>query len=295
MTGLKQLMEKLEGAYSDHTLRGYRVDMEQFMAWCDAAGFDALPAAPSTLVEYVKGEGERLLPSTIKRRLCGIGRIHRLLHHEDPTRDEDVQLALRRVRRKKPGRPKQAFGITAKLRDQLIAACSDDLIGLRDEIMVRVGFDTLCRRGELVALRVEDLFENERGNISVLVRRAKNDQTGQGRIARLSSETSDRLRTWLEKTGIDQGPLLRPVYLGELRRRYLEPVTISRVLKKLAERAHAAPSTKQNVSGHSLRVGAAQQLTLDGHSPLQIMRAGGWRSMAVVARYIENVDLDLWK
>lgn len=287
-------MEKLEGAYSDHTLRGYRVDMEQFMAWCERSGVDPLPAAPSTLVDYVKGEGERLLPSTLKRRLCGIGRIHRLLRYEDPTRDEDVQLALRRVRRRKPGRPRQALGITAKLRDQLIAACSDDLIGFRDEILVRVGFDTLCRRAELVALRAEDLVENERGNYSILVRRAKNDPSGQGRIARLSSETSARLREWLEKTGIETGPLLRPVYRGRFRNRYLEPIIVSRVLKKLSVRAAAAPSAEAKVSGHSLRVGAAQQLTLNGHDVLQIMRAGGWRSMAVVARYIENVDLDLW-
>lgn len=295
MSDLKQIMEKLEGAYSDHTQRGYRVDMEQFMAWCERSGVNPLPAAPSTLVDYVKGEGERLLPSTMKRRLCGIGRIHRLLRYEDPTRDEDVQLALRRVRRKKPGRPRQAFGITAKLRDQLIAACSDDLIGFRDEILVRLGFDTLCRRAELVALRAEDLAGNERGNYSILVRRAKNDQTGQGRIAPLSSETSARLREWLKKTGIETGPLLRPVYRAHLRPRYLEPVIVSRVLKKLSKRADAVTSTKANVSGHSLRVGAAQQLTLNGHDVLQIMRAGGWRSMAVVARYIENVDLDLWK
>ncbi|GAB5428278.1 MAG: hypothetical protein Devi2KO_17370 [Devosia indica] len=159
---------------------------------------------------------------------------------------------------------------------------------------MRVGFDTLCRRAELVALRAEDLAGNERGNYSILVRRAKNDQTGQGRIARLSSETSALVRRWLGKTGFKQGPLLRPVYQGQLLQRYLEPVTISRVLKKLAERAHAAVSTEQNVSGHSLRVGTAQQLTLNGHDVLQIMRAGGWRSMAVVARYIENVGLDLW-
>lgn len=294
MIDLQQIMEKLEGAYSDYTLRGYRTDMQQFLRWCEAAGHEPLPAAPATIVAYVKGEGERLLPSTIRRRLCGIGRIHRLMRYDDPTRDEEVQLALRRVRRQKPGRPRQALGVTAKLRDQLIAVCSDDLIGFRDEILVRVGFDTLCRRGELVALRAQDLFENERGNLSILVRRTKNDQTGQGRTAPLSSATSDRVRAWLAQTGIETGPLLRPVYGEHLKRLYLEPVTISRVLKKLAGRARAAASTRQGVSGHSLRVGAAQQLTLDGHSPLQIMRAGGWRSMAVVARYIENVDLDLW-
>ena len=47
-------------------------------------------------------------------------------------------------------------------------------------------------------------------------------------------------------------------------------------------------------SGHSLRVGAAQQPTIDGHGMPQIKRAGGWRSIPVVARYVENADLRLW-
>lgn len=46
--------------------------------------------------------------------------------------------------------------------------------------------------------------------------------------------------------------------------------------------------------GHSLRVGGAQQLTLNGHGLLVIMRAGGWKSMNVVARYIEHLDIDVW-
>ncbi|WIJ23986.1 tyrosine-type recombinase/integrase [Devosia sp. RR2S18] len=78
-------------------------------------------------------------------------------------------------------------------------------------------------------------------------------------------------------------------------RRFLDPVVVSRVLKKLAHRHDQEAELERDVSGHSLRVGAAQQLTIDGHGVLQIMRAGGWKSMNVVARYIENVDLDLWR
>jgi integrase/recombinase XerD len=44
-----------------------------------------------------------------------------------------------------------------------------------------------------------------------------------------------------------------------------------------------------------LRKGAAQQLTSDGFGMLVIMRVGGWRSISVVARYIENADLDVWR
>lgn len=83
----------------------------------------------------------------MKRRLCALRRIHNLCDLGDPTQSEDVQLAMRRVRRAQPSRPKQAHGVTASLRDQLLAVCGDDLIGLRDKVLVRVGFDTLCRRG----------------------------------------------------------------------------------------------------------------------------------------------------
>jgi integrase/recombinase XerD len=294
MIDWREELQRLEGAYSDHTLRGYTADMQQFEAWCIGLGYVALPAAAETVVQYVNEEGQRLLPSTLVRRLCGVGRIHRLLRLEDPTKDEDVKLAIRRARRKKPARPRQAIGVTSKIRDSLLRSCSGDLIGLRDEILVRVGFDTLCRRGEVVALRADDLSENQRGNLSILVRRAKNDPTGEGRMAPLSTATSDRVRHWLAITGITEGALLRPIYQDKVLRRFLDPVVVSRVLKKLANRCKQKAELEKGVSGHSLRVGAAQQLTIDGHGVLQIMRAGGWRSMNVVARYIKNVDLDLW-
>lgn len=69
--------------------------------------------------------------------------------------------------------PRQALGITAERRDRLLAQCNDDLIGLHDRVLVSVGFDTLCRRGELVDLSVTDLIKREDGRYSVLIRRAR--------------------------------------------------------------------------------------------------------------------------
>jgi integrase/recombinase XerD len=92
----------------------------------------------------------------------------------------------------------------------------------------------------------------------------------------------------------DQVTLLRPVYRSRALALYLEPLTIGRVLKKLWKQAELQPAGSSKVSGHSLRVGAAQQLLLNGRRILQVMRAGGWRSMNVVARYVENVHLDFW-
>lgn len=149
--------------------------------------------------------------------------------------------------------------------------------------------------GELVALSIEDFSPTADGRYTVLVRRAKNDPEGAGRTAKLSEASSDLFSQWIKEAGISRGPLLRRVYGNRVRALYLEPLTVGRVLKKLCERAGIDVVTTERVSGHSLRVGAAQQLTINGFVLPQIMRAGGWKSVNVVARYIENVDLDVWK
>ncbi|MBS3848553.1 site-specific integrase [Devosia sp. BSSL-BM10] len=70
MSEWHKALERLEGAYSDHTLRGYAMDMQQFQAWCIAHDHTPLPASAETLVAYVNEERQRLLPSTLGRRLC---------------------------------------------------------------------------------------------------------------------------------------------------------------------------------------------------------------------------------
>ncbi len=287
-------LQRLEGAYSDHTLRAYRSGFVAFSSWCRRRRQPALPASPEAVAVYIDEESARLKIATLRQRLCGIRKLHRLCGFDDPTNHPEVDLAMRRARRAQPTRPRQALGITATLRDQLLAACPEDLMGLRDKVLVSVGFASLCRRGELVSISIEDLTRTEQGRYTVLVRRAKNDPEGAGRVARLSSKSTALIDAWLEVTGAERGPLLRPVYGPHALALYLTPATVARILKRLTARAvETDVSTK--VSGHSLRVGAAQQLTLDGKGILQIMRAGGWRSMNVVARYVENMDVDVWE
>jgi integrase len=57
------------------------------------------------------------------------------------------------------------------------------------------------------------------------------------RVAHLTAVGLDALRDWMAQADIDQGPLFRPVYRGVALSRYLEPLTVSRMLKKLANKA----------------------------------------------------------
>ena len=182
--------------------------------------------------------------------------------------------------------------MTKDLRDKLIAACPKTLVGIRNRAVIAVGYDTLCRRSELVALRVEDLSELEGGAMSILVRRAKNDPFGDGRLGYLTSKTVKLLKRWLKVSKIRDGWLFRRIYGARIGDNYLNPFTINRIIKELAEAAKLEKSLVRQLSGHSMRVGAAQDMMTSGIGILPVMQAGGWRSMNIVGRYVQNASVE---
>jgi hypothetical protein len=60
------------------------------------------------------------------------------------------------------------------------------------------------------------------------------------------------------------------------------------LVKRAAERAQLEKGTAAGLSGHSMRVGAAQDMMIAGLDHIAIMQAGGWKTVDVVARYVEN-------
>jgi site-specific recombinase XerD len=284
---------RLEGAYSENTLRSYRADFKAFEQWCTQAGCRALPASPETVAGFISHDAIKSSPATLRRRLAGIRKVHRLLRLDNPVEDEEVLLAMRRALRTKPRRQRQALGLTRSLRDKLLAACPDSLLGLRNRALIAVGYDTLCRRAELVSLRLEDLAPVENGAMSILVRRAKNDPFGDGRYGYLTQQTVEIFKVWLETASIENGYLFRKVSGRRISSNALHPYTVNRIIKAAAQAAGLDPDVVKSLSGHSMRVGAAQDLMADGVGLLPIMRAGGWKSTNVIGRYVEHTEIAL--
>ncbi|TBW32954.1 integrase [Siculibacillus lacustris] len=282
---------RLDGAYSENTLRGYRADFRTFEAWCNANGHTALPAAPETVAAFLGAAPSTASTSTLRRRLASIRKVHRLFKFGNPAEDEDVVIALRRAQRTRHRRPGQALGLTSDLRDRLIDACPADLSGLRDRALISIGYDTLCRRSELVAFRLEDLTWLADGGMLALIRRAKNDPFGDGREGYVSMRSAGLLDEWLRAAGIDEGWLFRRVVFDGVGPNPLHPHSVGRILKQRAAAAGTSAETVDALSGHSMRVGAAQDMMAAGMGLLPIMKTGGWKSVNVVARYVQNADL----
>jgi integrase/recombinase XerD len=282
-------LARLEGAYSPMTIKNYRNGMKAFAAWCEGHRRRVFPASAEDVAAFVDDAAGRVKPATIRIALAGIGKLHRLARLPDPTPDEEVKLALRRAYRKHGRRQKQALPLSREIRDALVAACPSTLQGLRDRALLLTAYDTLCRRAELVAIEVAHLEASPDGGFHVFVPRSKNDPHGDGRMAHVSPRTRAAIEAWVDAACITEGPVFRGLRNGLVKDRALDPSEVACALKRVATSAGQPASLPAGLSGHSARVGAACDLAAGGADMLTIMRAGGWRSIATLARYVESV------
>lgn len=282
---------RMEGAYSANTIRSYRADFTIFEKWCQQERKVALPATPETLAAFVDAQSKLAAPATVSRRRASIAKIHKLMKLLSPAGAEEVDLAMRTMFRQKGRRQSQALGLTNALKRQIIEACPNDLAGLRDRALLAVGYDTLCRRAELVQLRIDDITVRSDGSGTILVRKSKVDKFGDGRLAYLSSETLGHLQAWLHAAQLEAGRIFRGTDGIASVTGSLAPFSVSRIIKRRAHMSGLDSSVVQGLSGHSMRVGAAQDMAAAGIELVAIMHAGGWKSPEMVMRYIEHMEV----
>ena len=116
-----------------------------------------------------------------------------------------------------------------------LAERSGDLAGLRDAAVVAVGSDALLRVSEIEALDVGDV---DLADQTVLIRRSKTDQEGEGVVQYLGEPTVARVRAWMEAAALAEGPLFRPLYKsGRLREGRLTQRSIRSIIIRRARDA----------------------------------------------------------
>jgi integrase len=89
-----------------------------------------------------------------------------------------------------------------------------NLRDIRDRALVAVAYDTMCRREELVNLRIEDIEDAGDGSGSVLTRRSKTDSAGEGATAYLSRLAMRLVGGWLKASQSKSGPVFARVVGG---------------------------------------------------------------------------------
>lgn len=216
---LKATLAKMEGAYSFSTMRAYRVDCENFIAYCEKHGCEGLPGTPEMVVKFIVTLcDKRLRSSTVKRVVNSIACLHRCSKLPDPTLDPDVKMEVRRMYRKLGRTQRQAQPINYDTMQLMLDATENDIRDIRNRAILRLAYDTLARRKELVSLEMRDLHTKwayGKRVVRLELRRSKTDQEGVGRPLYLSREAQDALFEWINAAKIKDGYIFRALYRFE--------------------------------------------------------------------------------
>lgn len=306
---LQSIMDRLAawqadfvGGQSAATVRAVRADWSQYIRWCEGTGHTPLPASIEQLADFLHNAIVRgRKRSTLNRYLYTVGLVHDAAGLANPVKDPQWHAKWKVLIRELGPRGHQrtqAGQLVAADIARILATLGDTPWDLRDAAMLRLASDTLLRESELVRVEVEHLAYNAaKGNWTLAVHSSKTNQAGEDEDYRyVDPDTRAAIQRWQDAADITIGVLFRPIggrtqtAVVEARAKGLpdpvlplRPQEVARIFRRRAVAAgldHAF-----TISGHSTRVGSANDLINSGYTTAQIQDAGNWKSAEMVQLY----------
>ena len=294
---LQRLRRSLDHSVSDNTRAAYASAWRSFEAWASARAALALPASPALVAAYLShlAEERHLSVATVRLHRAARAALHKASGHPDPTDNEGVRRVLQGIARVH-GRPqRQARPLTAEALAAVRATAKGRRPlgdGKRRESAERASWrarvdlallsmlrDGLLRRSEAAALAWGDVELRDDGSALLQVRRSKTDPTAEGVVLYIGREAAQALMAIRPAQQLLDAS--KPVF-------GLSPRQIGRRVQAAAR----AAGLGEGFTGHSGRVGMAQDLARTGVELPALMTAGRWKSSRMPARYTERQAAD---
>lgn len=288
---LETLYEHDIRPYADNSRRSIRADWRHWVAFCVALDRVAMPIAFADLKDFL----DALIAAGYKRAtldhlLFTLKLASQLWSCPSPVDSLEFRWYWQQMGREKLiHHQHQAAAMNIEDLDVIAYATNpDDPRSLRDTAFAAVAYDLMARASELVAMRwdwIDFDSDPEHGGANYTMVRSKTDQEGKGTELYLTTNTVALLRAW----GVhrfEENPYVfhaLPRYVGQPmdRTRPLAVREAARIFDRLGGRIGEA----KPLSGHSARVGGAQDMTRAGMDLPAIMQAGRWKSPSMPARY----------
>ena len=296
------------GVMSNNTLRAYSTQWRLFLEWCIKNEYDYLPCTSDCICEWMVFRFQNNIhPKTIGLSVSAISKVHRLKSFNDPTKDDSIKNIQKIIAREQSildsdkGISRQAIPLHFNMLKRIIYAISDssipDIIKSRDKAMLVTHYMLAARVGEIAALRLGHLSLTLSGDYSVMIARSKTDQTGIGRLAAVVNSNTipaaDILNNWVNNYPFitdknDKSCPLFPQlhYAGNNTKGLaLSEQGIRRRINYWGNKIGI-----NNLTGHSLRRGAASDAVEYGARETDLMRLGGWKTLTMPVHYVAERD-----
>ena len=285
-----QVNHYTQAALAENTHRSYKADLAHFRTHGGT-----IPTMAINLAEYLARFADTLAVATLQHRLIAIHRAHLEAGHTSPAMDSLVKRTMQGIRRTKGTAQRR---VKALVKDDIIelvltAEKQKPMKAARDVALILVGFAGAFRRSELVSIRREDITVFDHG-VEIHIRRTKTQQE-KGHTVFIPCAKSSRcpvkaLEKWLALSGVEQGPVFRPINRHDqiTSGKALTPQSVALMLKGVTSHARNAEAAK-SVAGHSLRAGYCTEAASVGIATHIIMEQTGHRSSATLAKYIRPI------
>jgi len=142
----------------------------------------------------------------------------------------------------------QATPLIKTLLNQLLDNCDNSIMGTRNQVLLRLGYETMRRRSELCAFRFTDISQTPNGKPVIKLNFSKTDQFGAGKIIPISEVLLTLLHQWQDIVG-DNGYVLRSIRWHGNIGQHLSPSSVNVILKTLQATTHSDNNTPL-LSGH---------------------------------------------
>ena len=285
-----RVQEALASSRSPATRRAYASQWRMFTTWTDARGLTNLPAEPSVVAAYLtERAGSGVSVATVQLSRAAIAAAHSDANLDDPCAHPGVRRTMSGLSRMYGKPPLQASPLTSDVAAAVRATArrprrlpsgrmesesTAERRGVVDIALVSVMRDGLLRRSEASDLVWTDIERLANGTGRLTVRRSKTDQVSEGKVLYLSAASVADLDA------------IRPV---ESRRDDTKVfgLSSSQIGRRIARSCEVAGFAGA-YSGHSPRVGMAQDLAASGAELPALMEAGRWDSPTMPARYTRS-------
>ncbi|MDB5270716.1 MAG: integrase [Hymenobacter sp.] len=273
-----------------NTVKAYAGDWKRFGAWCAEHGLEPLPASVDTLAGFVTylAETDKKV-ATIQRHCAAVAKAHVLRGQDSPTDDKKFKVLMEGIARVKGVRQKQAPAFSlANFKRTVKSIDAQTLAGMRDRVILLLGFTGAFRRSELAALDIEDLSFSEEGLIVNLAKSKTNQYSAAEEKAIFYSPDFKlcpirTLEAWIKRLGRTSGPVFVSFRKGE---RLTERRLTDKHLNLIVQR-YLGPK----YSAHSLRASFVTVAKLAGADDSEVMNQTKHKTSEMIRRYtrLDNV------
>ena len=274
---------------SANTQRTYNSALRSFGKFAAGQGRPAFPATAHVVAGFLQSRIDAgASPASLNIILTALRISHRAANQPDPTADQNVRALMkgyRRILAKQGRRSRQAKGLSESDLAVIIAVArkhGDDIRTARDIAVVSLLREGLLRRDECASLSARDFSREADGSGRLLITRSKTDQDGEGCALFLGEQIAAAVDDWVSRApAAGDAPMFRQIRRGgHVQPDGLSDHSINAIIQKRGKDAGIV-----GLSGHSGRVGMAQDLVANGFSIGDVATAGRWKSSRQVLHY----------